>query len=407
MTRNKELLEQVRGIVKDADEKDIKFVGPKPWYQRALSNFKFGFSVGLAAGIVSGLAAFVAVTANAPIIQVENQVIYSSNIEQVVNKSNVLESKIQTLENEINPVVKKTFDNSLDSFRKDNPNLDFANIKNTRDVSKQFLGNNNFIALAAEMEGFLGHLHKDPAVGLNIGFGYNITKRVQASKEDVIKDLQSIGIDNYKITKVIELSQKPQSQLTKKIKEFNKEFDLANNQLVTLEQGVVLLKRTQNQYRTEAKQVFPNSFEKMGKHQQEVLTYAAYKAGADALSKYKNAIKAASVAYANNKVPNSNQLKSIAKELTFYYAKDGKEMVLDERAALIAHTFVSQDYLGVQIGKYDSLKQSPKKLMQEKLDFSHMDLKLDTVKKNPVPDLRAMLDKMRSNEGSESKIKYG
>lgn len=40
--------------------------------------------------------------------------------------------------------------------------VNFDSLETQRDVSKEFFGVNNFVALAAEMEGFRGDLHKDP-----------------------------------------------------------------------------------------------------------------------------------------------------------------------------------------------------------------------------------------------------
>jgi hypothetical protein len=402
MGKKNELLDQVKDIVRQTNERDIRFVGFKPWYDRPLSKFKFGLLVGIAAGVVSGLSAFAAFHHDS-----------SKNVspnDQMPKVSNVAEGKI-TVQPEAPhaPVLqtKRTFASTLDKFRAEHPNLDFSKIKNAREVSKNFLGKNNFIALAAEMEGFRGDLHKDPATGLNIGFGYNITKRAELSKEEVTQDLQSIGVNDKQIARIIEISLSKQKDLNKKIKQFNEDFKLPNNQLITLEQGVALLKRTEKEYRAQARETFVESFDKMEKHQQQVLTYAAYKAGYEALSKYKKAIKAANVIYTKHKQPNTPELKSIAKELTFYYSKDGREMVLDERATLIAQTFVSQDYLGLQIGKTDILKQSPQKLYQQKIDFSHLDLSLTHEKKHEKPDISHVLEKLRKQDTKhEHKLKH-
>ena len=78
------------------------------------------------------------------------------------------------------------------------------------------------------MEGFRGDLHKDPAVGLNIGFGYNITKRAYASQSTVEEDLKSIGMSDVQIQDLIKLAKTPQSKLAKAIKEYNKKANLEN-----------------------------------------------------------------------------------------------------------------------------------------------------------------------------------
>jgi hypothetical protein len=387
MNAKQKLLDHVKKIIKETDDKDIQYIGSKPWYQRPLNKFKLGLAIGVATGLVSGLSSFALLEKNMSDHLKMGSQLASGKVQSEVSVENLT----------LQPKKKNAFAQALESFRKEYPNLDFTNIKNAREVSKQFLGKNNFIALAAEMEGFRGDLHKDPATGLNIGFGYNISKRAELSPEEVIADLTAIGISTRKIDRIIEISKKKQSNLSKEIKKFNEEFNLPDNQLITLEQGVALLKRTEAEYKNQAKVTFSSSFDKMGSHQQQVLTYAAYKAGYDALTKYKRAIKKADKIYANNKEPGTKQLKSIAQELTFYYSKDGKEMVLDERATLIAHTFISQDYLGLQIGKKDLLKQSPQKLYQQQIDFSHLDTTLDKTK-HAKPDIRNVLEKYRKHD---------
>jgi ElaB/YqjD/DUF883 family membrane-anchored ribosome-binding protein len=402
MDTKKKLLEHVKKIINETDDKDIRYVGPKPWYQRPLNKFKLGLAVGIATGLVSGLASFglLSVVLNEQ-VEIGNQ-IASGKIQEVPVLKEAPQAK-----------KKGAFAQALESFRKEHPNLNFANIKNAREVSKQFLGKNNFIALAAEMEGFRGDLHKDPATGLNIGFGYNISKRSELNPDEVIEDLTAIGVSRKKIDRIVEISKKKQKDLTKEIKKFNQEFKLEDNQLITLEQGVALLQRTEQEYKSQARVTFDSSFDKMDSHQQQVLTYAAYKAGYEALTKYKKAIKKAEKIYASYKEPGTKQLKSIAQELTFYYAKDGGAMVLDERATLIAHTFVSQDYLGLQIGKKDGLSQSPQKLYQQQIDFSHLDTTLEKKKSaQPAkPEIKAVkqninnvLSKYR-NHSQENKTK--
>lgn len=413
MARNNKLLEEAQRLVKESEPNDIVYVGPKPWYERALSKFKFGLMAGLATGLVSGLSAFGVIDTsvtkdfNMDVLKDKASRFLSVEDKQVETKEILAQGTIQKIK-EVEP-EKRNFEDSLAIFKKEHPNIDFTNINNPRDVSKQFLGENNFIALAAEMEGFRGDLHKDPATGLNIGFGYNITKRVQASQGEVVKDLLSIGIDNDKVREIIEISKAPQSKISKEIKKFNTENKLENNQLISIEQGVALLKRTQKEYENQARASFPNAFDKMAKNQKEVLTYAAYKAGFEALSKYKKASKAAEHVYSKNKQPGISELKTIAKELSFYYKKDGKEMVLDERASLIAHTFVSSDYLGVQIGKTNNLKQTPAKLAAQKIDFSHLKVSLNDDEKPHVksklhekPDLSEFLNKLRDKDNKNN-----
>ncbi len=393
MNTKEKLLAHVRKIIKETDDKDIHYVGPKPWYLRPLNKFKLGLAIGVAAGMVSGFTAL--------------DVFEQDLVENVENSTQVASGTIKAeVPQKLSPIKKTSFAEALQKFRTEHPNIDFTDIKNAREVSKKFLGKNNFIALAAEMEGFRGDLHKDPATGLNIGFGYNISKRTELSTDEVEEDLRSIGLNEKKIKRIIEISKVKQKNLTKEIKKFNDEFNLPGNQLITLEQGVALLMKTEKEYKAQARETFESSFDKMDSHQQQVLTYAAYKAGYEALTKYKRAIKTADKVYANYKEPGVKQLKSIAKELTFYYAKDGGEMVLDERATLIAQTFVSPDYLGLQIGKKDALSKSPQKLYQEQIDFSHLDTTLDKKKSTKVsldkkkigkPDISGVLNKYRKN----------
>lgn len=391
MDTKKKLIEHVKKIINETDDKDIHYVGPKPWYLRPLNKFKLGLAVGIATGLVSGLASFGLLSDDL------NEQVEIGN--QIASDQTQLEMQNVTL-----PAKKKgAVAQYLEEFRKEHPGINFTYIKTARDVAKQFLGRNNFISLAAEMEGFRGDLHKDPATGLNIGFGYNISKRTGSNPEEVIEDLTSIGVPKRQIDRIVEISQMKQGHLNKAIKKFNAEFNLKDNQLITLEQGVALLQRTEAEYKRHAQVTFNSSFDKMDSHQQQVLTYAAYKAGFDALNKYKKAIKKADKVYTSYKDPGIKQLKSIAQELTFYYAKDGKQMVLDERATLIAHTFVSQDYLGLQIGKKDALSQSPQKLYQQQIDFSHLDTTLEKKKpakaeiKTVKQNINNVLNKYRKN----------
>lgn len=299
---------------------------------------------------------------------------------------------LQVVENAT--VVENIIEEKEFSLREQYSLINFDQIKTVRDVSKAFIGVNNFIALAAEMEGFRGDLHKDPGVGLNIGFGYNITKRVQENKEQAIKDLTFIGFNKEMIEKIIELSQVPQNQLSKKIREFNNINNIENNQLITLEQGIGLLKITQEDYENQARRAFGQSFDKMGKNQQEVLTYAAYKAGYEALSKYRRAIKAADTVFSSEEEKSMKDFIKIAKELKFYYRKDGKEWVLDERASLIAHTFISQDYLAVTVGANDKVVLSNQIMDKYKIDFSHLPRNLPA---RPATQVSENIDNIRNH----------
>lgn len=399
MIRKKKLLEDARKVLEESTAKNIYYVGTKPWYDRGLTKFKYRLFFGLATGVISGLNAFSVIDTN----------IFNNESLNIFEIKKIKQEQISIHNTMTNPIVVKTeeknsFENSLELFKKENLSLSisFTNIKTQRDVAKAFLGINNFIALASEMEGFRGDLHKDPATGLNIGFGYNITKRSQANSDSVAKDLLSIGINNNLVEKIIELSQLPNDKLSKEIKIFNEKNNFKNNNIIDIEQGVALLKRTEKEYKNQAKASFPNCFEKMGKNQQEILTYAAYKAGYESLSKYKKAVKIAQEVYSKKDSPNFNELKKIAKELNFYYQKDGKEMVLDERATLIAHTFITQDYLGVQIGKIDNLKLNKEKLFTQKIDFSHFKFNLSSKSKNVnfviknKEDINVLINKLRN-----------
>jgi GH24 family phage-related lysozyme (muramidase) len=404
--KNTKLIEEAKQIIEKSESSDICYVGNKPWYSRALSKFKFGLVTGLATGLISGMSAFGVVDLNSTSKLLEESIQEIKVLNNFGEKVGVSSLTVDVPNNIASKKLKVSSEqvDSLRSFREKYANVDFSGLKSQRDVSKQFVGKNNFIALAAEMEGFRGDLHKDPATGLNIGFGYNITKRVQASKEDVEKDLLSIGIDGKRVARIIDVSQQPQGKLTKEIKKFHNDFKINNPEIITMEQGVALLGRTQKQYQEEASSVFSKTFHKMGQNQKEVLTYAAYKAGAEALSKYKKAIIAAENIYAGDKQPSKQEMKKIAKELTFFYMKDGKEMVLDERAELIGHTFIDHDYLKVQIGDYKGLKSSSQKLAQNRINFSIPKAKLD---KKPVGntfekgDLNELLEKMREKKSGK------
>jgi len=293
------------------------------------------------------------------------------------------------------------------------PMVDFSTLNNTRDVSRQFLGVNNFIALAAEMEGFRGDLHKDPGVGLNIGFGYNITKRIQENPEQVLKDLALVGLSPEIIEKLVHLSQIPQSQLSRGIREFNRENPFPDNQLITLVQGVSLLSATQSEYKEQARQAFIASFDLMGKNQQEVLTYAAYKIGQESLSRYRRAIMAATTIHTDNRENSLGDYKKVAEELKFYYRLDGQEWTLDTRASLVAHSFVSQDYLALKIGATDAITLSNRELEKYKVDFSHLPTTLSQdIQINQSQKIGLNIDKLRqlydnNTDVANKKISYG
>lgn len=231
--------------------------------------------------------------------------------------------------------------NYVKQLKSSYPEVNFKGIKSPTDATRHFLGRNNFIALAAEMEGFRSDLHKDPATGLNIGYGYNITKRIGVDDTLVRRDLLSVGIRSELVDQIVMIAQLPQNMLDSGIEDFNK---LNGKHLIDQEQGLALLSILQEEYKVDAKNAFP-SFYKMGKNQQDVLTYAAYKTGGYSLSKFKGAINKSNKVYRAKNNPTENDLKYIAKELNFYYKKDGNKKVLDKRANLIAHTFVNTDKL--------------------------------------------------------------
>lgn len=235
------------------------------------------------------------------------------------------------------------------------PHVNFSDVKTSRDVSRIFFQKNNFISLASEMEGFRGDLHKDPATGLNIGFGYNITKKLGTNDLIVKRDLLSLGLPLLEVEHIIAIAQLPQNQLESGIEMFYKFHPHPNNQIISLKQGVSLLFAKQAEYSDYARNAFPKSFDKMAKNQKEVLTYSAYKAGQGSLQKFKTAINRSNKLYENKSTPNLRELQTVANELNFYYKKDGKKKVLDKRASLIAKTFVHQDYLGNHVGANNTM----------------------------------------------------
>ncbi len=335
------LLNETKRILSESQPQNVTFVGEQPWYERSFCKFKYALVSGLLVGIVAGVG--VSSLMNTP-----------ENNEKIFNPS------YQALMAETPQYVKE--------LREEYPSVNFTNMSNKRDVAKEFVGKNNFIALAAEMEGFRGDLHKDPATGLNIGFGYNISKRVGNSTKEVKADLLAVGISKEKVEDIIKLSKLPQEELDYGIHRFNKKY--STKKLIDIEQGVALLAKTQIEYKKFASLVFQDSFHKMKKNQQEVLTYAAYKVGMTTLAKYERAIVNASKVYAENKHPTTNSLRLIAKELTFFYSKDGKQKVIDQKASLIAHAFMHQDYLTAQLGEHEKMKNSMRDLMAHKIDFN-------------------------------------
>ncbi len=344
---NNYLLEKVTKLVLESDPRYINYIGKKPWYDRLVVNFKNVVAAGLVVGALGGVV--ISTMVGKPELNFEDSKNSRTHAGKIINEADNASAVL--------------------SLEKKYPKINFENLKDKRDVSKVFLGTNNFIALASEMEGFRGDLHRDPALGLNIGFGYNITQRTKNSNVLVKKELREIGLADNQINDILKISSLPQSQMDYAIKKFNKKYTSSNGNLINLKQGVALLKLTQEEYKKFANLAFKGSFEKMGKNQQEVLTYAAYKVGYDALSKYNEAIIKASVVYSKEKKPSIDSLKKIASELTFYYQKNGEELVFDKRATLIAHTFLHQDYLGVQIGQVENLKNSMASLAKNTIKF--------------------------------------
>ncbi len=335
------LLSETKRLLSESKPQNVTFVGEQPWYERSFCKFKYAIASGLLVGVVAGVG--ISSLMNTP-----------DNNEKLFNPS-------------YQALVANT-PKYVENLREDYPQVNFSKMENKRDVAKEFVGKNNFIALAAEMEGFRGDLHKDPGTGLNIGFGYNISKRVGNSTREVESDLLAVGISKEKVLDIIKLAKLPQNELDYGIHRFNKKY--SSKKLINIEQGVALLSKTQSEYKRFASLVFQDSFHKMNKNQQEVLTYAAYKVGMTTLAKYEKAIVNASKVYASNKNPTTNSLKSIAKELTFFYSKDGKEKVIDHKASLIAHAFMHQDYLTAQLGEHEKMKNSMSDLLSHKIDFN-------------------------------------
>ncbi len=362
------LLSETRKILSESEPQNVTFVGSKPWYERSFCKFKYAVVSGLLVGVVAGVG--VSSLMNTP---ENNEKIFNPNYQTLVSST----------------------PQYVADLRSEYPDVNFSKMENKRDIAKEFVGKNNFIALAAEMEGFRGDLHKDPGMGLNIGFGYNITKRVGNSSKEVESDLLAVGISKEKVTDIIKLAKLPQNELDYGIHRFNKKY--STKKLIDIEQGVALLNKTQGEYKKFASLVFQDSFHKMKKNQQEVLTYAAYKVGMTTLAKYEKAIINASKVYAANKQPTTNSLKLIAKELTFFYSKDGKEKVIDHKASLIAHAFMHQDYLNAQLGEHDKMKNSMNDLVAHKIDFNK-----ELKNKKEMKQVKSNKEKIRSMSAKAS-----
>lgn len=243
--------------------------------------------------------------------------------------------------NKVKSVVAK-YSDSVNKLQKDFPSINFNNIKSAKEASQLFYGKNSFMSLATIMEGYRGDLHKDPAVGLNIGYGYNITKRLNGTDGLVRSDLLSIGLNNSMIDEIILIAQLPQASIQEAIFEFNE----INNvkEIINQKQALALLYRLQAEYKLSSSKVFPK-FAVYGKNQQEVLTYATYKAGEGSMLKYKKFHNNLNRIYSKKSAPNNKDLILASNELKFYYKKDGNKKVLDKRANLISKVFVSQQAL--------------------------------------------------------------
>lgn len=310
-----------------------------------------------------------------------NQFPYDSSLNSLQSKQSNTHSSLPNKPN-VNLIKKHLASpaSALTSLTNKYRAVNYANITSAKDAAKTFVGVNNFLALAAEMEGFRGDLHKDPAYGLNIGFGYNISQRLKSSESKVRLELLSIGLSNELIDELIDMANIPQSSLQDGINSFNNSHKYVKNQIINIKQGLALLYVLQSEYKLSAERIFNKSFSKMNRHQQEVLTYVAYKAGEGNLQKYKDAINKANYVYSKKKTPNVEDLRQVANELSFYYKKDGKKLVLDKRAVLIANTFVHQDYLSKTVGRNDNIVNSDKFLDKNKVSFkSTSNLKSNTV----------------------------
>ncbi len=258
------------------------------------------------------------------------------------------------------------------NIREKFPGVNFNEIETQRDVSAKFLPYSTFISLASEMEGFRGDLHKDPAVGLNIGFGYNITKRAAGNSQLVTEELKYAGVDEKIIPEVIKLSQVPQEKLESAIKSFNKKHRLKDGQLISLEQGVSLLGKTEAEYRAYAKESLgEKTFNNMSEHQRQVMTYITYKVGFEGFKKYKNTINSIRKIFSDDSEKSPEILKKLASKLKFYYQKDGGDYVPDVRAGLIGDTLVHRDLLAKHVGALDHVSLSNKELSKYKVQYNY------------------------------------
>lgn len=285
------------------------------------------------------------------------------------------------------PVAKKEdIMDGFNSFHKLNiaQGIDYSKATTGQDVSKMMLGRDDFLALTSVAEGFRGDLHLDPATGLNIGMGYNITARARdygldgmkqqlisrgidseeakdsilsanGNKEKLTRNMSKLGFDQKEIKEImtagqevgdkkiqtelrqigiktnvadelIEISKLPQNKITKGIKEFNKEYGYnEKNPLINIEQAAYLVKLVQPEYYDKAKRIFSNSFDEMNEHQQAAIAYSGYKAN---LGGYKRAIK-----LAEHAADGKGKWMAVENQLNFNYKIGGQgDWIRDTRA---------------------------------------------------------------------------
>lgn len=365
---NKDNKDSVSEILGNPEAK-VVLVGSRPITERALKKFKLAaaFASSVTAGFAISMSALMGINtedtakltalnlSNLPVAQAQE---LEANNHQLGVKNSNKQVSVSNTENKVN------------NIRQIYPEVNFDKIQTSRDVAREFVGINTFMALAAEMEGFRGDLHRDPGVGLNIGFGYNITKRFIESPDKVWKEMRAINLDDKLIKKIIDLSQTPQPQLGRAIREFNKEHNFPNNQLITIEQGVGLLKATQQEYREQATRAIGDSFHNMARDQQDVLTYAAYKVGEENLSKYRNTIRIINRIYDEPRETTMAQRQQIAENLVFFYRLNGGEWTRDTRADLIGDTFVSPYNLAKVVGSDIDKTITAQQLARFRPDFS-------------------------------------
>lgn len=360
-----ELRVEAMAGLKQAHLDDVSFVGKKPWMERRLSKGEFlAGALGVAFGL-STLLWSAPVSVGAMISAPAAHANFMAASAKEMGKLAISAAS--------GALAMPAFD-AVAVLKQAYPNVSLEKMTDRRTVSRAFLGQNNFIALASEMEGFSGGLYKDPATGLNIGFGYNITKRIgENGLQDVKKDLLSLNIPEDAVINILALAQQPQRKLAQGISFFNHQWKIKTGknpeEIIDITKGVALLARTEAEYRGEAQAAFANSFDRMGENQQQVLTYIAYKVGGTTLSEYKHTIKQAAQVF-NKPKYSVDDVRAVAQGLTFFYSQDGQQKVFDDRAILISNTFVNQEYLAVQIGKMDAVHTSYSKLMAKKLDFS-------------------------------------